>query len=113
MEAAVSAPDDLRLGWLDRLIFVPEQVEEEGTKVDEAPLIEWNRGESGWLSKLSVSRDLDRDLALLGLICIAIGGLRSRRGVETGSKGDVWPEIAEDVVEIVVRGGPIPKEGDR
>ncbi len=65
------------------------------------------------LPKLSVSRDLDRDLALLGLICIAIGGLRSRRGVETGSKGDVWPEIAEDIVEIVVRGGPIPKEGDR
>ena len=113
MEAAVSAPDDLRLGWTIRFIFVLEKLGEEGTKVDEAPLIDRKRGESGWLSKLSVSRDRDRDLALLGLICIAIGGLRSRRGVETESEGDVWPEIAEDVVEIVVRGGPIPKEGDR
>jgi len=113
LEAAVSASDDFRLGWLDCFIFALENLGEEDTEVDDAPLIDRKWGESGLLPKLSVSRDLDRDLALLGLICIAIGGLRSRRGVEKESEGDVCPEIEDEVVEIVARGGPLPKEGDR
>jgi len=84
---------------------------EDGT---EAPFIDRKRGEPGGLPRLSASRDLDRDLELTGLICIAIGGLRSRRGVEKENGGDVGPVIGEEeVVEIVLRGGPPPKEGDR
>ena len=82
----------------------------------DVPLIDRKRGEPGGLPRLSASRDLDRDLALFGLICIAIGGLRSRRGVERECEGDVLvrPEIDEvETVEIVARGGPLPKEGDR
>ena len=83
----------------------------------DVPLIDRKGGEPGGLPRLSASRDLDLDLALFaGLICIAMGGLRSRRGVERESEGDVLvcPEIDEvETVEIVARGGPLPKEGDR
>ena len=77
-------------------------------------MIDRKRGEPGGLPRLSASRDLERDLALFGLICIAIGGLRSRRGVERESEGDVCPVMDdEETVEIVARGGSLPKEGDR
>ena len=77
-------------------------------------MIDRKRGEPGGLPRLSASRDLERDLALFGLICIAIGGLRSRRGVEREREGDVCPVMdGEETVEIVARGGPLPKEGDR
>ena len=94
-------------------MFEPVSLGDDGIDV---PLIDRKRGEPGGLPRLSASRDLDRDLALFGLICIAIGGLRSRRGVERGCEGDVLvrPEIDEvETVEIVARGGPLPKEGDR
>lgn len=92
-------------------MFEPVSLGEDDTDV---PLIDRKRGEPGGLPRLSASRDLDRDLALFGLICIAIGGLRSKRGVERESEGDECPETEEvETVEIVARGGPLPKEGDR
>ena len=92
-------------------MFEPVSLGEDDIDV---PLIDRKRGEPGGLPRLSASRDLDRDRALFGLICIAIGGLRSRRGVERENEGDVCPVIDEvATVEIVARGGPLPKEGDR
>ena len=92
-------------------MFEPVSLGEDDTDV---LLIDRKRGEPGGLPRLSASRDLDRDLALFGLICIAIGGLRSKRGVARESEGDERPGIEEvETVDIVARGGPLPKEGDR
>mmetsp|Transcript_36645 Transcript_36645/g.80168 ORF Transcript_36645/g.80168 Transcript_36645/m.80168 type:complete len:84 (+) Transcript_36645:3056-3307(+) len=77
---------------------------EDGT----SPFFERNRGELRGLPKLSVSRDLDRDLKLPDLMCIAAGGLRSR-GVERENEDE---DGVPDGTDTALRGG-LEKVGGR
>ena len=99
---AIDSASEYFLGREDLLVLL--SLGEDGNP----PFFERNKGELGVLPKLSASRDLDLDLVLLDLMCIAAGGLRSR-GVERENEGE---EDVADGTDTALSGG-LEKVGGR